>query len=273
MLRSHLLVTVLSNRGDAYPYVNAEARAYVAAMTVKPDDAVKALIDDTVGDLKSASLWTKLSILTWLRIHDEQAGRLNMVNPGQNTLTPIGSSPTFTAWQGFRFSGSNCFTTGFNPLAAGLPKDTCAFAIDLNDNIAENGAALGARTGANDDAIQLNTRTASDLANWGVNSDGTDSVASTDSSGCWLIRRTSASGVGATSVYREGSALSNSTRASSNRPNLDIYVGAINSGGSATGNVTNEAGMFGIFNGILSSGDVTAFQAIVAAWRSATAGF
>ncbi|MGV8840689.1 MAG: hypothetical protein ACWA6X_10340 [Bauldia sp.] len=91
-----------------YAFANAEAETLVAAMTVAPNGARKALIDTFVGSLKTAGVWAKLDVMWVLAAHDEQAGRLNWVTPGSFTLTAV-NTVTFTADRGFAGNGTNSY--------------------------------------------------------------------------------------------------------------------------------------------------------------------
>jgi len=113
-----------------YVFENAEAEAYVTAMTVEPDDARKALIDQLVGELKTDGIWTKLDWLSLLAAHAEQAGRLNAKNPTK-ALTAV-SAPTFTVDRGFAGNGTSSY------LDFGEQFDA------IGNNFAQNSASLGA---------------------------------------------------------------------------------------------------------------------------------
>lgn len=89
-----------------YAFANAEAETLVAAMTVAPNGARKALIDTFIGALKTAGLWSKIDVMWVLAAHDEQAGRLNWKSPGNFTLTAV-NTVTFTVDRGFAGDGSS----------------------------------------------------------------------------------------------------------------------------------------------------------------------
>lgn len=117
---------MLSNRfitrieGVGYQFVNPEAATYVAAMTVQPDARHKELIDVFVGELKTADIWDDLDIVYLPAAHDEQAGRLNLKNPGTFTCTNVGAGPAFAAEGGITGSGSTGWNTGWNPTLHGV---------------------------------------------------------------------------------------------------------------------------------------------------------
>ncbi|TSD85632.1 hypothetical protein FFK22_026675 [Mycobacterium sp. KBS0706] len=103
--------------------IDADAWAYIAAMTARPTYARQTLIKDLVESLKSAGVWAKLDALYLLAAHDAQAARLNAKAPATFALTAV-SSPTFTTDRGYTGTGSGVtpggyLSTGFNPLTAG----------------------------------------------------------------------------------------------------------------------------------------------------------
>lgn len=79
--------------------------AYVDAMTVKPDTARIKIIDQLIRGLKSDGVWEKLTLLYLLASHDEQAAKLNVIDPSIYPLVAE-NSPTFTVDSGFNGDGS-----------------------------------------------------------------------------------------------------------------------------------------------------------------------
>lgn len=96
---------------QGYSFANAEAAAYVAAMSVEPDDTRKALIDTLVGALKSGSVWNSIGILCLCAAHDSQASRLNVKTA--SVYMGVVGTPTFTVDKGWNTpSGSHRLTGG-----------------------------------------------------------------------------------------------------------------------------------------------------------------
>lgn len=94
-----------------YTFINAEAAALVAAMTVEPDDTRKALIDTTIGALKAGDVWNSIGILCVFAAHDSQAARLNWKTA--SAYASVVGTPTFTADRGYNTpSGSHRLTGG-----------------------------------------------------------------------------------------------------------------------------------------------------------------
>ncbi|MEX0853645.1 MAG: hypothetical protein WD036_10255 [Bauldia sp.] len=96
------MISYLAYRAAAggYSFVNSEAEAVVAAFSTEPDDTRKELIDDTVGALKTAGVWTKLYFLHVMAANAELNALVNWKSPGTFNLVRV-NSPTFTTDRGF----------------------------------------------------------------------------------------------------------------------------------------------------------------------------
>lgn len=93
---------------ESAPSLDPDAQAYVNAMTITPDAARQALINDLIVGLKADGVWTALAG-GWVSLAngDEQQMRLNMVDPTQEATAV--NSPTFTADRGFQGNGSTSY--------------------------------------------------------------------------------------------------------------------------------------------------------------------
>lgn len=102
---------------SSYTFVNAEASALVARFTTQPTNARKLVIDNLVGSLKTAGVWTKMDVLYVRAAADSQAARLNWIADQYNSTAF--SSPLFTADRGYTPDGSASYLdSGFNPTTA-----------------------------------------------------------------------------------------------------------------------------------------------------------
>lgn len=135
--------------GRRFFYNNPETAAYIAAMTVKPDDTRKAIIDAFIGSIKADGVLTKLDVLYLWAAHTQQAGNLNVKNPGVFTSAPSGS-PVWTADRGYTGQGSSVLTTGYTPSTAGLNWAQNAAHIGgyVLTDVAEDAAIVGSASGA-----------------------------------------------------------------------------------------------------------------------------
>lgn len=84
-------------------------------MTVQPSNLVKSYINEAIVGLKSTlsndgltSNWGNISLLRMYTSHDQQAARLNWVNPSFPECTEVGS-PSFTQYYGYTFNGSSSY--------------------------------------------------------------------------------------------------------------------------------------------------------------------
>lgn len=78
----------------------------VAAMSPAPSAARQVLINNTIGALISAGIWSLLDLFYMLAAHDEQAAKLNWKEPASNALTN-NNSTTFTVDRGFTGNGTD----------------------------------------------------------------------------------------------------------------------------------------------------------------------
>ena len=135
----------------SYEFVNVEAEAIVDEFDNEPDDTRKELIDDCVGALKTAGVWSKTDVLYVLAAHHEQAGRINWKNPGTLTASLV-NAPSFVADQGFTGNGrSSYLNTGYNPTAfAGqLTLNSAHIGVWSNTDAATDAVDFGARAATN----------------------------------------------------------------------------------------------------------------------------
>lgn len=103
--------------------LDADAAAYIAAMTVEPSSIRMGLINDLVVALKAAGIWSKLDCLYLLAAHDAQAARLNLKGPSSFALAAT-NTPVYTVDQGYKGTGlgstvGGYLAGGFNPSTAG----------------------------------------------------------------------------------------------------------------------------------------------------------
>lgn len=85
-------------RQNAYDFVNSEAETIINAFSTPPSEDRKELIDDTVGALKTAGIWSLATILHFPRAHTEQAARINWRDPTSYALTGGGTFTTDGGW-------------------------------------------------------------------------------------------------------------------------------------------------------------------------------
>jgi hypothetical protein len=92
--------------------IDADAWAWIVAMTVTPVFARQTLINTLVTALKTAGVWSKLDCLYLLAAHDAQAARVNAKAPGSFVLSSSGS-PMFTTDHGYKGTGLGSTAGGY----------------------------------------------------------------------------------------------------------------------------------------------------------------
>jgi hypothetical protein len=135
--------------------LNAGAAAYIAALSVEPNDTYKAKINTLFDSLDAAGLTGKLNCL-WAAVNpaqDHGDSLINIVNPGTFDLTAIGSSPaSYYSGSLGRWSstGSDGYDTGF-AVGDGTTSITnfCMFVRNRHSATTSTGLDMGAYDGTN----------------------------------------------------------------------------------------------------------------------------
>ncbi|RTE91924.1 hypothetical protein [Bradyrhizobium sp. LVM 105] len=173
-----------------YRFVNPEAAAIAAAFSPAPTNARKALIDNLVGGLKSAGIWSALDLFYVTAAAASQNGRVNWKNPGTFDLIEV-SSPTFAADQGYTGNGSSSYLrTQYTPSTNGVNftlNSASAWAWSRT-NLASAGADLGNATAPR---AFLTGRNGSDQLQGDMNNAAASSIstANTNSIGFYGVQR------------------------------------------------------------------------------------
>jgi hypothetical protein len=227
--------------GGAFVFTNAEAEAYVARMTVEPDDTRKGLIDALFTNLKAgavsgSNLLTRFDALVLHKAHDQQAALLNAKSTSF-TATLIGD-PVFTANAGFTLDGVNdAIETNYNPTtAAGLfLQDSASFGYWENLNFA-GGTASRAGWFDGTDGVSINPFTATGASTFRINqaSSTTTSGGLTDSLGLVVAGRSASATV---QFFKNGAVRFNGAGATSTPVNNATFnIGRITATGWAASN-------------------------------------
>lgn len=217
--------------GGGYAFTNAEASALVARFTTPPTDARKALIDNLVGSLKTAGVWSKLDALYVMAAADAQAARQNWI-ADQYNLTAV-AGPTFTADQGYTGNGSSAYlTTALNlSTAAKFTQDSACLGLYSRTSGASSSSELGARVALGTQMAQMLISTAVFIPRLNISAGtGNVDVAVSSAIGDFQISRTGSTTVQA---YEDGAAIGpNQPATSVAPPNLELYLLATNQAGS-----------------------------------------
>lgn len=187
------------------PGYDAAAIAIFNAMSTPPDSARRVIINNLVLALKAADIWNFLDFFYVLAAADEQAGRVNWINPGTWTLT-AGGTPTFTADRGFAGNGVDA------GLSMGVPLNTMTKMLLNNASVGawvqasptpdENAAVFGTATGITTFLNPKNTNQVNSRFNdaTSLNSNSTATI------GPFVLDRSGSAGY---DIYVDGSVLMN----------------------------------------------------------------
>lgn len=208
-MNHHRFIIALSEGvGDPYPYVNIEAKQFVARMTEKPDDTRKGLIDDLFGALKNgatsgSNILAKLDALYIFAAPAEQIALLNWA-AATLPMTAAGGI-ALTADAGYVGDGVDDYLTpSIAPSQLTKYVQNSAFvALGLNVDGNNTGTVVGL-SGAGIQRLALNPRGATGVVSGRLNSSSTFNTTATVASrvGRTYLSRTDNSQVG---VYRDGS--------------------------------------------------------------------
>lgn len=197
-----------------------------------PDTARKKLVSDAIGALDEAGIWAKIDRL--LCVAEQEQASLRFWNDPNLEATAV-STPTFTADRGYKGNGSSSYiNTGFVPSTHGVSytqndaligvysrtsgSTTGAVDIGARNSGSSRQSILQIRSGAGDHDYRVNINTA------------TSTLSLTATHGLFLCQR---SGASATSLWGPNGLLHSDTTASAAPPEYAMYIGALNTGGTA----------------------------------------
>lgn len=228
---------------------DAATTAYISAMTVAPSPARRLLIDRLVRGLKADGLWTKLDALWLAASHDEQAARVNLVNPSQ--LLTAYNSPTFTVDKGLQGDGSSSYLgDGVNlSTRTQYQQDSASLFVWVNAGATSNSALVGSM-GTSPGAYIVPSRAASSVMRSRLNdATSSDSGATiTSPIGLSAICRGAS---GAYAQYRGNGLLNSPSVTSTGEPAEQFCIGR--AGGAYSANRVAAAGI----GGALTATEVT----------------
>jgi hypothetical protein len=239
----------MANLGAAKAFEPETINALTLANTQTAAD-IK-ILNTFIRTLKLNGAWRHLDALWVMCLADTSISYLNLKNPGTFTLSPQ-SSPTFSAYQGVTFDGaSNYMDTGLTPstaaaatMQAGSPCNMMIGVWELTE-VAVNGArAIGVNINSAGNLYLVPRAGSGNQAQFGINTASTNIGAGsvTSSIGLWALQRESDDTV---SLYRNGASLATSATAQGGTglPSKSIYIGALNSNGTAANFRGSRIGM------------------------------
>lgn len=220
----------------------SEASALFSAMAVKPNSARKDTINTLIATLKDKGIWPLLDTVWVPAAHDRQAARLNWKNPGTFDLIEADSDNlTFATDRGFTGNGSSSYLkTGFIPSthAVQMVQDSAHVGAWSRSETDSANVLVGGRTGASSRQILLNPSNGTQ-GSIRLNQDaGGVAISNAFSAGHFIGRRNSSS---QNELFRNGASVNTSGSATSTGlPTVEIYLGALNTNGTASSFDTRE---------------------------------
>ena len=199
------------------------AKALFARMSVQPNDARKAVINNLIKSFKSSGFWAKSDCIYIVAAHDAQAARLNW-KADQFNLTAV-NAPTFTVDRGYAGNGTTSYLdTGFNGSTAGGLFTQNSAHVGAWNRTSRAGAdlcLLGIRASTTN-YTNLFPRSSGNAFIGRVNGPTNHlSVAETESKGHFLANR---SGATAAEGYKNGASVVSNSAASVAIPNGNILL-------------------------------------------------
>ena len=131
--------------------LNAITKAYIAKMTVQPDGERQVIIDKLVtsllaGAVSGTNILALMDSMFLLKSHDEQAARVNLINPAQ--VATVAGLPVFSIDTGYAGDGiAGTIRTGVTP--ALYTQNSASMYVFIVNPVSENKACCGGLTGSN----------------------------------------------------------------------------------------------------------------------------
>lgn len=128
--------------GGLHPYT----QAYIAAMTVKPSAQQAKIWNEFVIGLVKDDLWNHFDSFWIHGIHDAAASRINLINPGVDTLQVVGA-PAFTANSGYAGVSNTGYLDAQTPLNSysKFKQDDMHLGVWDNGTVTNQNAAVAGR--------------------------------------------------------------------------------------------------------------------------------
>lgn len=215
-------------------------------------------INNLVVGLKNKSLWSKLNAIYPFAGSTSTTQSYNLKNTATYQLTFNGGWTHSST--GALPNGTNAYAdTSYNMTVTGQNDTHISVYLRTNLQSASSTIDMGANTGGGVFTI-IETRTGGADTGFGtVNASTFNTPTNTDSRGHWVVTRTASNVNG---FYRNGTAKSNGTQASSAGGAISFYLGARNSNGSAANYAARQIAFASMGTGLTST-EVSDFYTLV----------
>lgn len=236
---------------DGYTPANSEVSTYNNSLTTKLSDIQLARIDRLVTMIKDSLGVTSLtSAGDWLYLfaNETQEAALKNVIKRSHDGQLVGTSATFTQWQGFTGSGAGYINTNWNisTQKVSYTQNSATFGFYNRTNGTSTGV-VGAVTDVSGYGVAALVRNTSTNI-WRINNAGTLAGSTANSSGHYSLTRRASDSI---FVYRNGVELTkNAVVSSSNFLNGNMYLLGSNSNGTANLYVNYQIAIAYAFKGL-----------------------
>lgn len=204
---------------------------WLSIMSAQPSSVFIENLNTMVFKLKAEKIWDQLDRFWLFATENRQHAKICIKS--LSAITEV-NSINWTANQGYSGNGTSTYiNTNFIASTLGENYQTNDASIGLysRDSGTSTGVDIGVFQSGVINISELLLRFSTNLAYVDINTNASNSVASTNGSGLFLGKRINNSSV---ALYRNGNILGTTlTQASSGRPNIPIYMAARNEAGVA----------------------------------------
>ena len=246
----------------APPPTDPDAQAFITAASIT-DPTQQSAINTLVTDLKGYSIWTKFKAIYPIVGGSSSAHAVNLKTPGTFNLT-FASGWTHAS-TGMTPNGATFANTGISPLT-NLSQDSTHLSYYSRTNTTGTEIEIGVQSnnGLNYTIIEIRTTNTTYFL---INSTltGIQSATDSDSRAFYIGNRTASNVING---WRNSTKVLNGTTASTNNPERNIYLGAMNnSTGVAQFNSTKQCAFASIGDGLTDT-DAANFYTAVQAYQT-----
>lgn len=207
-----------------------EAISLFSRMSSQPDARRKAIINETIFQLKFYGIWSELDAIYFTAAADSQIAKLNWKSSSFN-LSELGTM-NFVVDRGFTRNGvaggtTDALNTNFTPSTNGVKftRNSNSFGVYVRTNVQEGTADFGGVVG--NLGIQLNSQSTSTLGAARDNQTGAFifNTPTTNSQGLTTITRPNSTTM---NYYKNGSFISNTILSTTGDATVPLYICAYN---------------------------------------------
>jgi hypothetical protein len=240
------------------PSVDPDAQAFITAAAIT-DPTQQSAINQLVVDLKGYSIWTKFSALYPFVGETATTHKFNLKDPRD-----LDAAFRLVFNGGWTHSSTGATPNGTNTFADTNLNDNTILTlnsvhISYYSRTNENVAVIEMGTGLSD-GLFIEART-SNVSYYRVHSSALLQHSDTDSRAFYVANRTASNVMNA---WKNGVKLATSTGASTTKQNFNIYLGALNTGGTASFPTGKQCAFASIGDGLTDTEAANFYTAVQA---------